>query len=131
MQPQNTSPKTMLPFGSSSSIIQLIWFCVTTNLSSLKSEMLECFSSLMTSKENCVASSWALKGELIECQASSSSFLYSPPCTFGETESTDCHLGDIQKSFVIKNSGNCNCDLILSLEVLSDLTEGDWVSINP
>ncbi len=121
----------MLPLGSSSSIIPLQWLGMTTLLSSLKTEMLEGFSSLMASEEDCVAASGALKSELIKCQASTT--VFSDPLAGGlrEAKGADSHLGEIQKSLVVEDSGNCNCDPISTLQVLSDLTQGDRVSINP
>lgn len=131
MQPLNRSPETVLPLGASSSIIPLQWLGVTTLLSSLETEVLEGFSSLMASEEDCVAASGALKGELIKCHASTTGF--SNPLAGGlrEAEGADGHLGDIQKSFVVEDSGNCNCDSVGALQVLGDLTQGDRVSINP
>ena len=67
---------------------------------------------------------------MIESKAFTTSLDNSSSGRFGESKSSDGHLWDIHESNIIGDGGDGNDNLILTLEEVSNLGDGDWWSVD-
>lgn len=84
----------------------------------------------VASQEEGTSASWALHDELIEGKASATSLGDSCTGGFGEAETSNGKLWNIENTLVIGDGTNNNSDSVLLLaEVLDDLGQGKWWAV--